>query len=318
MQFYLSKNSSNTIKFASAIMIMLHHYSQYVCANNLSESVIFRALSYQAGFLGVAIFFFLSGFGLMESESKAHLGIGQFLKKRLLKIYLPVLFVSAIWLFISPFAMSHSPFADSCLLQTTIEGGKVLYISNILYSFGDDVLWFIKILIPLYIIFYLFSFLYQWNRWVAISFIWIITVAISAYVALTRASYEAISIVYFTLGVQMSLCKVKSKKELSLYIGLISLVSLCNYFCFDWTIAQHGILNAVFMAVLICVLSLKRIDIKIPSLLALLSFDIYLIHNKVLLSMKDSCDHVELISFVVITLLATSLFYLLRSRLLKV
>ncbi len=197
-------------------------------------------------------------------------------------------------------------------------GGKVLYISNILYSFGDDVLWFIKILIPLYIIFYLFSFLYQWNRWVAISFIWIITVAISAYVALTRASYEAISIVYFTLGVQMSLCKVKSKKELSLYIGLISLVSLCNYFCFDWTIAQHGILNAVFMAVLICVLSLKRIDIKIPSLLALLSFDIYLIHNKVLLSMKDNCDYVELISFVVITLLATSLFYLLRSRLLKV
>ncbi len=62
------------------------------------------------------------------------------------------------------------------------------------------------------------------------------------------------------------------------------------------------------MAVLICVLSLKRIDIKIPSLLALLSFDIYLIHNKVLLSMKDNCDHVELISFVVITLLATSLF----------
>lgn len=72
------------------------------------------------------------------------------------------------------------------------------------------------------------------------------------------------------------------------------------------------------MAVLICVLSLKRIDIKIPSLLALLSFDIYLIHNKVLLSMKDNCDYVELISFVVITLLATSLFYLLRSRLLKV
>ena len=72
------------------------------------------------------------------------------------------------------------------------------------------------------------------------------------------------------------------------------------------------------MAVLICVLSLKRIDIKIPSLLALLSFDIYLIHNKVLLSMKDNCDYVELISFVVITLLATSLFYLLGSRLLKV
>ena len=59
---------------------MLHHYSQYVCANNLSESVIFRALSYQAGFLGVAIFFFLSGFGLMESESKAHRGIGQFVR----------------------------------------------------------------------------------------------------------------------------------------------------------------------------------------------------------------------------------------------
>ena len=62
-------------------MVMLHHYAQYICVNNISDSIFYRALSAQAGFLGVAIFFFLSGFGLMEREQRRETAVSDELMK---------------------------------------------------------------------------------------------------------------------------------------------------------------------------------------------------------------------------------------------
>jgi len=117
MTFQLTKNTSNFLKVTAALMVMLHHYSQYVCANGLSDSIIYKALSSQGGYLGVAIFFFLSGYGLMESESKSHLNLTEFIKRRILKVYLPVLLVSGIWLAVSPIMLAQSPFANSIELD---------------------------------------------------------------------------------------------------------------------------------------------------------------------------------------------------------
>lgn len=117
MHFYLNKNMTNCLKVLSAVMIMLHHYSQYVCANGLSDSICYKVLSSQGGFLGVAIFFFLSGYGLMESESNGHLKVLTFFKRRLLKIYLPVLAISFIWMIISPLLLNVSPFGSGFEMQ---------------------------------------------------------------------------------------------------------------------------------------------------------------------------------------------------------
>lgn len=120
MKFYLSKDTSNTVKVLAAIMIMLHHYSQYVISHGISEAIPFQLLSTQGGYFGVAIFFFLSGYGLMESEQKSHLDLYAFFKRRFLKIYLPVLLVSTIWMFVSPFILTKSPFVG---LEMPIGGG---------------------------------------------------------------------------------------------------------------------------------------------------------------------------------------------------
>lgn len=184
--------------------------------------------------------------------------------------------------------------------------------------FGDGVLWFVKILVQLYIIFFLFSLLYQWNQRLAVSFLWIMTIAFNIYVALTKAAHESISIVYFTLGVQMSIYKIKSKKDLSLYIVLMSLICLFNYLSVGWSTAQHAIINAFCLGILMCALCLKRIDIKIPTILALLSFDLYLTHNKVLMILKDNTNSVELWSFIGLTTMATLTFYFFRTKLLRI
>lgn len=81
MTFKIDRTLSSAIKFIAAVIVALHHYSLYICANNLSDSIIYKFLSAQGGFLAVAIFFFLSGYGLMESEKHRHLPFNKFLKK---------------------------------------------------------------------------------------------------------------------------------------------------------------------------------------------------------------------------------------------
>lgn len=71
----LDRNVTDLVKFLSCLLVALHHYSQYVVSQNISHNVFYEAVSSQGGFLGVAIFFFLSGYGLMKSEQKCHLNI---------------------------------------------------------------------------------------------------------------------------------------------------------------------------------------------------------------------------------------------------
>lgn len=98
MELRIDKQLSSLVKFAAALTVALHHYSQYVCANDLSECIIYKLFSTQGGYLAVGVFFFLSGYGLMESEKKKHLPTAAFLKKRLLRVYLPALLVTLLWL----------------------------------------------------------------------------------------------------------------------------------------------------------------------------------------------------------------------------
>ena len=98
MELRIDKQLSSLVKFVAALTVALHHYSQYVCENDLSECIIYKLFSFQGGFLAVGVFFFLSGYGLMESEKKNHLSPSAFLKKRLFRVYLPVLLVTVLWL----------------------------------------------------------------------------------------------------------------------------------------------------------------------------------------------------------------------------
>ena len=75
-------------------MVAFSHYAEH--ALDYTSNIVLRLLSMTGGYTGVAIFFFLSGYGLMMSERNKHKGFIAFLCSRLSKVYVPVVIVSAI------------------------------------------------------------------------------------------------------------------------------------------------------------------------------------------------------------------------------
>ena len=138
----LDRNITDLLKFVACIMVAMSHYSGYVLAEGVSSSVIYKAVAANGGYFGVAIFFFLSGYGLMKSDQKRHRNIQEFCKRRLAKAWLPAVIVSTIWLTIAYFV-------DLDLLCNSNH-----YLLGILWWFNDEVMWFIRVILIMYLCMY--------------------------------------------------------------------------------------------------------------------------------------------------------------------
>lgn len=94
------RNVTDVLKFIACLMVALGHYCGYCSVNDIHNVFIdaIRIVSPQFGYLGVALFFLLSGYGLMMSDKKKHLEFGAFIRRRLSKpIYLLFLCQSSGW-----------------------------------------------------------------------------------------------------------------------------------------------------------------------------------------------------------------------------
>ena len=90
----LSILQTNQMKGLAIIIVIVHHLSYHTIENS-SDLIIFR----DSGFLGVALFLVLSGFGLSLSLQKK--GIKNFFTKRLTKVYVPFLFAMLLEVFLN-------------------------------------------------------------------------------------------------------------------------------------------------------------------------------------------------------------------------
>ena len=87
---YLSPLTTKYEKGISAIMIVMHHLSQ-----NISIHGILVVMQY-IGFILVAIFFFISGYGLMYGFNNKHNYLHGFFKRRIVTILVPYWIVNTI------------------------------------------------------------------------------------------------------------------------------------------------------------------------------------------------------------------------------
>ena len=271
MTFYLTKSSSNLLKLISALAVLVHHYCQMSPVYTSQNVAIFTHIL--LGPIGVAVFFFLSGYGLMESERKSKLGLGEFARRRFMKMYLPVLLVTALWLgFI---ALSPPEILDV--------SGAHTWLWNLLIGFCDPTFWFIKALIMLYGLFYVFCVLYRVNRFAGIGVLLAGTAAVAAILYYMITEVFSVSVPLFTLGVLVSLRN--GKRDLLVeavdYLMVVELI-----FCIgtDYQPAPYIFaINSSVILLLMVIFSLRRIEIKVPAAIGILSFDIYLVHFKPLM-----------------------------------
>ena len=296
----LSRGLTDLLKFIASLMVAFGHYAGY--ALSYTDNPIYRFIVMFAGNVGVALFFFISGYGLMMSEQKRHLTLFQFIKRRLSKVYLPVVFVSFIWqLFLWP-------------SNAGIERIPHLIYAT-LWGFSDGILWFVKAIMLCYVLFRIY--IYFKNK-VGREFIALLigTIVVYALVFYYFADWCAIAIPMFTLGViisdynRLSFDTLKSKWIIIILLAITILYTILYvllgnlYFkaLFNWYV--------IILLLIICVF--YRIDVKIPSWMGEISYDIYITHNKVINYLRPMCAYIGFWNFTLITAIVSSLVYILR------
>ena len=309
MDLRIDKPLSSLVKFFAALTVALHHFSQYVYANDLSECIIYKLFSFQGGFLAVGVFFFLSGYGLMESEKKNHLSPSAFLKKRLFRVYIPVLLVTVLWLPIKSYIQG----------EPLLTGG-VIY--KLLWGFEDGVLWFVKVLLVLYLCFGIFGWIRaRSGHTVSILCLNLLTAAAIAVtlLILRMGDFTIISIPLFTVGVISSLYNKGETQKTFAYLGAWCAGIICLFILLSGisTLLIHALINyvTIFVAIFLLVKFPIKKNLVVPFVVGDISFDIYLVHNKALMTLKVLLPVVPLYYFVGLSAVATVLFYLIRKKL---
>lgn len=273
------------LKGFACLMIALHHYSQYILSEGISNSLFYKVFSTQGGYAGVALFFFLSGYGLMESERKQHLSLFQFVIKRFWKIYKAVIIINFLTY-------------GSILCWRYFETGHWnAFNFKLLFSVTkiDYYLWFITKLFCCYLGFSVCSQIKnERSRNIAYG---IGQLMVFCYLIIKGEPINhMVSIPLFMVGIYISLFKRQTSlivhsvwTWISFVFISFSTVLLC-YYIHD-TLPVHTLFNLFLLVCFLWIISKFGIYLKYKSFLGYISFPVYLIHHKVIM-LSSALGHV--------------------------
>ncbi len=306
----LNKNVTDLLRLLCCLLIALHHYSQYLIQQNLSDSIFISLLSSQGGYIGVAFFFFLSGFGLSESWSKHPRPFFQFIKIRFLKVYLPVVLVTVLWFIV----LVISP---KIRIAAGVDGHDISGINPLIriatFQFYDSVLWFVKVILLLYLLFWVYSGL---NTSVSISFLILIlgSCSIMYFAYRSIGPFSVVSIPLFSFGVLVSKYSFFwGKYRHVLFVLSVTLALVCTIVFYKRSLMLHAIVSYTIVFVYVYLSCIFNIVAKaLPQLISDLSYDIYITHNKVKFALNALCPISSLIVFFLSTILVSFIFRLIR------
>lgn len=270
--------------------------------------LLYQLFSSQGGYIGVAIFFFLSGFGLMESELKKHLFLSQFIDKRMKRVLFPLVILAFIW-----FPLYYSLRLDPEPIST----GAVNIILHILNVGG----WFVSAILMMYFVFVIFTWiLHRCDEKRAIITLSVLTIAAYILCDILLGYYTPLSIPIFSVGILASLNKSRNHgifnhSLIYLLAGMVFSIGYCIVTHHSPALAVHSIINYVCIAVLIVIFTYYNPKLIFPAILGEASFDIYLIHKRIITSyVSFTNDLIDLWLWIGITIIVTSLFVLIRKQ----
>ncbi len=308
--FKIDKEVSSLLKFLCCIIIALHHYAQYAIISGNSSDIFIFFLSSQCGYLAVSTFFFLSGYGLNISFSRNRLSFRTYISKRLAKVYLPAVIVTILWLIILDLLEVKS---------ISLPQGNVCYpvlfvglIKAFCFCFYDSILWFVKVIVALYVVFFFYK---QFNlkqikyKIIALLLLTVLTMLI---VCVTIGAFAAVSIPAFFLGILIGDNSNIIDKKLPWFGGVILFI-LSLAVVGELNTFMHGLMSIFTLLFLIYIFSYFKIEnVRTPKIFGNLSYDIYLIHNKVKNLIIYYTGGLSFLSFVFCTAIVVLGYFLLK------
>lgn len=275
---YLSNRSTKSLKGLLALLIIFHHVSQ-----KITTGENFSNFEYMGRYI-VALFFFLSGYGLYFQYSNNVNYMENFLRKRLVRIFIP------FYVFIVIYVIYRATLGEVVNVDFFLSFWKDH--SNIVYN-G----WFVNSIIVLYVIFYV-SFKKK-NSKTSFYMLTILTLVYIFWKAYqNHGDWEYVSIMAFLLGVFWMKNRISIDKfiESKYFICLISFSILMYVFRHYEAIMKNiGITNKyvyfgivgnlctmIFVVYFLLLTNKLNFSNKYLDFLGNISFELYMIHGLVI------------------------------------
>jgi peptidoglycan/LPS O-acetylase OafA/YrhL len=274
--------TSNALKAFSCILIVIHHY----CLFTGLHSVLGNFFASVCGYIAVGVFFFLSGYGLMESDQKRHYTAIDYIKKRLSKVYIPFIVINIIYVIM----------ALTMNIGIAVKGTVDIFAYIIGIKLVDDVTWFILVLLLFYIFFLFVTFVKKrYNKMILILTLTFIY-AVLGFTVLQIPFYAIVSTPAFPLGViasiyKFEICSVLRRVWLRIILLGLFLIICClsvsvmtGYILLSKSILHFiiAINNISLLFLLIIIFANKNYQWFKCNWLGNISYEVYLTHNKLM------------------------------------
>lgn len=293
--FDFDKRNTDSIRGLTAIALVVVHAIE---DNFLDYNIIINLIG-QCGFLCVAVYFFLSGYGLIFSVQHNDKYLDRFLINKALRLLIPV--YSSEILYIIFYLISGKITFDDLI-------DIVLFWKYVRFS------WFVISIGIIYIIFFIsFSYVKKFNQALFFIFLIFVTYIICILLSINSIYYKCIPA--FIVGCLFALYY----KNIKLFLMRIYLSSFCfiGVIVFLVGVGKLGnnLIKAGLYSIALCVSIIYFSDkIKITSRaitwLSTISYELYLIHGLVIVMCKKSDNYLSIFVIIIISLiLATGLSF---------
>ena len=271
----ISKELSMCLKGICCILVGLHHFARIAIEQQGSTNIFYILLASQGGNIGVGLFFFLSGYGLMESARTRTPSVKEIIIKRYWKLLWPILVVNILYLII-------------CSIQGSswLNSSKTLIWAILDFKSVDPVLWFIEVLFICYAIFY--ASLKIGSERQRDGFMYMGGTLLILFFMLTRNElhWHYTNIPMFFLGVFYSQHRIHIAKRLRIrpliyFCSAVLLLTAIGWFQFHLMWARLGVCITVLSALLLFVRHFA-LEVDGRTYLHSISYEYYLSHNKLL------------------------------------
>lgn len=291
-------STTNELKGLAVLTVLFGHIGYFLITGNL----FLFPLSTISG-VGVDLFLFLSGYGLVVSAMRKSRTIGNFYRDRLLKLMIPLWAILAVFYLLDFFVLNKS-----YPINSIISSFLGFFPTASLYSDINSPLWYFTLILFYYLIFPLVFI--KKKPWLSAGIIYLITYSVLALnlssISGVRYFYETHywafpiglflgGLLYNAKAVDSLIAKTKAKiktsnllvvfKNITYYLLILALLFAIGYASYSGMGRNVGQEQLISVAVTLCFVLLflmKKMEIRLFSLLGVYSYEIYLLHWPIL------------------------------------